>query len=102
MALPLERRRMKGRGAPLQTGAQQHDDFRVLRKAAGAVLGVQQRSVGGDVEYAAAALDQVGVDAEFLRDRGLQTGGLRAIVSGAAVFDGDFHGVGCHGWRVMR
>ena len=43
------------------------------------------------VEDAARSLDQLGLDAEALLDRGRQTGGLRCIVSRDTVGDADLH-----------
>jgi len=49
-------------------------------------------SVSDDVEDATAALDQLGLNAEFLVDGCDQTGRTRLVISLYAVFDGDFHG----------
>jgi hypothetical protein len=55
------------------------------------VLGVDEGAVCGDVEYAAAALDELGLRAELLGDLGRQTGGLGQVASADAVFDDDPH-----------
>jgi len=55
------------------------------------VLGVDQHAVRADVEHAAAAFDQLGLDPEPLLDLGRQTGGLGQVASAAAVVDGDSH-----------
>jgi hypothetical protein len=55
------------------------------------VLGVDQRAVSRDVEYAAAALDEIGLDAEIPGDCGRQTGGLGQITSAHTVIDDYAH-----------
>ena len=54
---------------------------------------VDELAVDGDVEYARAATDELGLDAEGVLDPGRQTGGLRQEVSSAAVGDLDTHTV---------
>ena len=67
------------------------EDLFWVGEAAGFRLRVDRASVDDYVEHAAAAANQLGLDADFLLDRGRQTGGLREVVSGAAVRDGDVH-----------
>ena len=47
--------------------------------------------VGNDIKYAASAWDQLGFNSSLLCDFGRQTGGLRRVVSLAAVSDRNFH-----------
>src|SRR5687768_14739725 len=75
----------------LRHGTQALQHLGVFGEAACLVFGVDQRAVRGDIEYAAAALDQLGLRAELLRDLGRQTGGPRQVVSALAVLDGDAH-----------
>ena len=63
----------------------------MLREAVFRALGEDELAVGDDVELAPGADDQLRVDAERLRDRGRQTGGLRKVVSNLAVADRDLH-----------
>jgi ABC-type cobalamin transport system ATPase subunit len=63
----------------------------VFRKAAGAMLRIDERAVGTDVEYPGASLDELRLDAELTRNIGRQTGGPWQIVSLAAVPDADAH-----------
>jgi GNAT superfamily N-acetyltransferase len=49
--------------------------------------------VGDDVEVAAAAGDDLGLQPELTLDRGRQTGGLGPVVSTDAIRDGDVHTV---------
>jgi hypothetical protein len=55
------------------------------------VLAVDQLAVDLDVEYSAAALDELRFDAARLLDRRRQTGGLRAIISLSTIRNADFH-----------
>ena len=55
------------------------------------MFGIDQVPIHNDVEDAAAALDQFGLDARCILDRVRQTGGLRGVVSLHAVSDADFH-----------
>ena len=55
------------------------------------MLGVDEGAVGGDVEHAAAALDELGLRAELCGNLGRQTGGLGQVASADAVIDGDAH-----------
>jgi hypothetical protein len=55
------------------------------------VLGVDQRAVCGDIEDAAAALDELRLYAQMFGNFGRQTGGPRQIVSAHAVLDRDAH-----------
>ena len=77
----------RGRGESPQ-GA---DDLLGLREAVFRALGEDELVVGDDVELTAGARDDVGVDAERLRDRGRQTGGLWQVVSNFAVADRHLH-----------
>ena len=72
-------------------GAEQLDHLGVVREAAGLVLREDEVAVGDDVEDAAAAFDQLGLDTELALQPGLQTGGLGQVVSLHAVGDGDPH-----------
>ena len=67
------------------------DDFVVLGEAADFLLGKDLAAVDGDDELPSPAFDQFGVDAEFILQRGGQTGRLRKVVSFYAVFDRDVH-----------
>jgi hypothetical protein len=62
--------------------------------AVGGVFGVHHAAVHFDVEDAFAAFDEGGVHAGGRFDLSRRTGGLREVVSHAAVFDGDVHGGG--------
>jgi hypothetical protein len=53
----------------------------------------EDTAVSGDVEDAPASLDQLGFDAQLARERSLQPGGVRTVVSTAAVGDRDSHTV---------
>jgi len=57
----------------------------------GHLVVVDDLAIKGDGEDAAVPLFEVGGDAEFLLDRGLQTGGLGEVVSLPAVRDEDVH-----------
>jgi hypothetical protein len=57
--------------------------------AAGGFFGIEDLAVEGDFVDAAAALDEVGIEAEFSFQRGRQTGGSWLVVSNHAVFDSD-------------
>ena len=63
----------------------------VVREAAHVVLTPNLFAVDVNVEHAAGALDQLGINAELLLDRSRQTGGLGKIISLRAIFDGDRH-----------
>ena len=63
----------------------------MLREAAGLALGVDPVSIDLDVEDPAIALDELGLDAELVFQRGRQTGGLGQVVSACAVGDGRSH-----------
>jgi len=65
------------------------------------VLREDELAVGEDVEDAAIAPDELGLDAEPLGERGLQTGGPGPVVSAAAVVDGDLHAES-PGWPFAR
>ena len=55
------------------------------------VLAEDEVAVETDVEDAATALDQLGLNAVLLLDHLRQTGGFGQVVSFSAVFDGHFH-----------
>ena len=74
------------------------EDLVILREATQCLLREDQIAVGNDLEDTAAAIDQLCLDAELALDGGRQTGGLGAVVSFHAVFDGDSHGLLL--WRV--
>ena len=67
--------------------AEQPQDFLVFGEAAGFVPGEHEPIVGDDIEDAVVAADEFGFDLQFLFQGGRQTGGLRQVVSTAAVFD---------------
>ncbi len=77
-------------GLQLADGVQH---FLVLWKPAGFLLAVDQLAVDFDIEDAAAALDQLALDAEFALDRIRQTGGLGLVISLHAVFNRNVHSV---------
>ena len=56
------------------------------------MLGEDELAVGGDIEDAVRALDELGLDSQRLPDLGRQTDGPGQVVSGNAVGDGEFHG----------
>jgi cell division FtsZ-interacting protein ZapD len=58
-------------------------------KAPDLLLREDELAVQPDVEDAAAALDQLGADAQLLLQLVRQTGGARQVVSGHAVLDGN-------------
>lgn len=63
------------------------------REPARLVLGIDQLPIHGDIEDAAAALDQLRLDSRSLLDRVRQTGGVGEVVSLHAVCDRDVHRV---------
>src|SRR5205823_10132112 len=66
--------------------------FRSLRgKASLVVLGENALAVDSDVEDAAAAADDLRLDAELFLDLSRQTGGSREVVSNAAVINSYLH-----------
>ena len=65
----------------------------MLRESPGFVLAVNQFPIDLYVEDAPGPLNQFGLDAVLLLDRGRQTGGLRQVVSLHTVFDADLHSV---------
>ena len=88
--LPRRRgRTRKGGGSVLRPD--QILDLIVGREAAGLALGVFQRAIDGDVELAGSANAQLDVGGAQLLEAIPHTEGLRLIVSGAAIFDQDFH-----------
>lgn len=68
------------------------DEPRLVGELPRFVLGVNEVAVHLDVEDAAPAADQLGVDAERFFQTGSQTDRFRLVVSDAAIGDGDFHG----------
>lgn len=71
--------------------AQDPNDLGSVRKAALAVLGKNQNTVGRNIEDAATTLDKFRLHSEFLKNIGRQTGGARQIISTRAIFDRDMH-----------
>jgi hypothetical protein len=67
------------------------DHLLLLGEATSLVLRKDELAVAVDVVDATIALDQLGIDAEFILDPGRQTGGAGEIVSTRAVGDRDFH-----------
>ena len=67
------------------------DDLIGLGEPLFLLLGEDELTVGDDVELATGADEHLGIDAERLRDRGRQTGGLWQIVSNFAVADRHLH-----------
>ncbi len=57
--------------------AERVEDLCVLREPAGVMLGVDESSIGNNVEDAAAPLDQLHLGVECLLDSSRQTGGVR-------------------------
>ena len=78
---------MKLRLEPVDLG----EDLLVFREAVRRLIVVHALPVDVDGEDATDAFVQISDDAVFVLDRGLQTGGLREIVSLAAVGDPDVH-----------
>ena len=75
----------------LRQAAQRLQNLRVFREAARTVLRVDERAICADVENAAAALNELGLDAELFRYFGRQTGGPRQITSTHAVLNRHSH-----------
>ena len=71
----------------------------VLGEPTDLILGEDQFSVGGDIEDAAAAFDELGLDAVGLLDGLRQTGGFGEVVSLHAVLDADLHAHRPPVWR---
>ena len=69
------------------------DDLALAGEAAFFLLGEDRLAVDADDEDAAAAADELTVDAELLLQRGRQTGGPGKVVSNAAVVDANVHRV---------
>ena len=78
---------MSGRGTALQ----RIDDLALRGEASLVVLGEDLLGVDGDDEDAAAAADELRLDAELFPDFSRQTGGSREVVSNAAVIDPYVH-----------
>ena len=87
----LDQYAVYSRGSVLRQAAQRLQNLSVIRKAARAVLGVDQRPIGSYIEDAAAAFDELRLYAQLLGNFGRQTGGPRQIVSAYAVLDRDAH-----------
>jgi len=68
------------------------EDLLVRREAVVVLVGVGGATVDEDLEDPADALFQPGGDAVLVLDGGLQTGGLREVVSLPAIEDLDVHG----------
>jgi hypothetical protein len=68
-------------------------------EAADLILGEDQLPVGGDIKDAAAAFDELGLDAVGLLDGFRQTGGFGKVVSLHAVLDADLHAHRPPVWR---
>ena len=66
-------------------------DLIIGREAAGLAFGVLERAIDGDVELAGFADAQLDVGGAQLLEAIPHTEGLRLVVSGAAIFDQDFH-----------
>ena len=67
------------------------EDLLVFRKAIRLLIRVGNLAVDEDLEDATRALAQRGGDAVLVLDGGLQTGGLRQVVSLAAIQNLDVH-----------
>jgi len=67
------------------------NDFPGVGKPPFTVFRENKAAIGDDIEDAAGALDEFRLDAEFFENFSRQTGGLRQVVSGGAVFDRDVH-----------
>jgi len=67
-------------------------------EAAEALLGVDQVTVKGHLEDAAAALDQGALDSESLFDRLRQTGGAWLVVSNHTILNTENR----HCWRLLE
>lgn len=65
--------------------------FRILRKPPLLVLGEYHGLVGLDIKDAAAALDQLGIDADAVLDLGRQTGSPGFIISLYAIGNRNMH-----------
>ena len=76
----------------LLSGVDLLEDLLVLGEPVRRLVGVDGGPVDGDLQDAAHALFQAGVDAVLVSDGRLQTGGLWQVVSLAAVQDLDVHG----------
>src|SRR5215831_634636 len=72
-------------------GVDLFEDLLVGREAIGRLVVVDPLAVDVDEEHAAHAFLQLGDDPVLVLDGGLQTGGLRQVVSLAAVRDPDLH-----------
>jgi hypothetical protein len=67
------------------------EDLLVRREAVRLILRVDALAVERHVEHAAVPALEAGGDPELFLDRGLQTGGLRVVVSFGAIGDLDLH-----------
>ena len=79
-------------GPPRSRRGNQSEDLTRFGKASDRLLGEDQPAVGDDVEDAAAARDESGIEAPGLLELGRQTGGTGQIVSLLAVGDLERHG----------
>lgn len=70
---------------------QELDDFVLVGELARCVLREHELIVGGYVEDAATALDELGLDAQLLAELRFQTGSAREVASATAVGDRNFH-----------
>src|SRR5829696_5212061 len=75
----------------LAAGFERFDDFAFGGEASGVTLGEDLLVVDADDEDAAAAADELRLDAELLPDLRRQTGGSGEVVSDAAVIDAYLH-----------
>ena len=78
---------------PLRLSVDLGEDLLVRRETVGVLIRVGELPVDGDLEDAAHPFLQASVDAVLALDGGLQTGGLREVVSLPAVQDLDVHRV---------
>jgi hypothetical protein len=81
---------MESRGGAGFTGETLQDLFG-LGEAPFLVLRKEELAVHGHVENAASAVDEDGIDSEFLLDGGRETRSPWLIVSNHAILDGDVH-----------
>jgi hypothetical protein len=77
----------------LEPASEGLDDLLLAGEASGVVLGEDLLVIDADDEDAAAAADELRLEAELLPDLRRQTGGAREVVSDAAVVDAYVHSV---------
>ncbi len=70
-----------------ESGPDRLCDLTLIREAADFFLGEDQLSFQGDLEYAVLALDELGVEIEFVLQFSRQTGGSGFVVSNHAVLN---------------